>query len=264
MSSADCALEVVGVKKNFGGVTALDGVTLSLGKGEILGILGPNGSGKTTLVNCVSGVIVPDGGSVRLEGADVTRWSRERRAKSGMVRTYQNLRLFSEMTVAENITVGLVGASQKLGPRRRDAAVRESIDSHRLGGIARETVKNLSYGDQRRVEIARALIAEPRVLLLDEPAAGLGEADTGRLADAIRTARESTSCGIILIDHDVHFVTSVSDRIAVMNKGQLVKTGSPSEIQKDPFVAQIYLGTSEDAEGVDPSGSASADEVSEK
>ncbi len=234
-------LAVEGLRKRFGGVVALDDASLSLGQGEVLGLLGPNGSGKTTLVNCLSGVLVPEDGSIKLHGSEISEWSRARRARHGMVRTYQSLRLFAEMSVAENISVGL---SPRTGLSRAERLelVRESVRAHGLESVRRVAVKNLSYGQQRLVEIARALVADPKVLLLDEPAAGLGEGDTAELAGAISAARDQRGCAVVLIDHDVSFVAGVSDRLAVLHKGQVVRIGQPAEIQRDPFVAQIYLG----------------------
>ncbi len=238
------SLEISNLSKRFGGVRALQGVDLAIASGETLGLIGPNGSGKTTLINCLSGVIRPDEGSVRVDGQDITGWSRPRRARFGVVRTYQNLRLFPDMTVAENIAVGLMRAGKRTA-RQRDRAVIEAIEAHGLADISRTRVRGLAYGQQRRVEIARALVAPPLVLLLDEPAAGLGEADTADLAASLANVRRQHRSIVVLIDHDVEFVTSTSDRVAVLHEGRVVRQGSPAEIRQDPFVSEIYLGSSD-------------------
>lgn len=244
MTGSAAALHVVELAKSFGGVRALNGVTIEVAPGEVLGLLGPNGSGKTTLVNCISGVLEPTGGRVQLQGRDVTRWSRSRRARAGLVRTYQNLRLFGDLTVAENVEVGLLGGRVAGGADRRERVL-AALRAQDLIGLERETVRELSYGQQRRVEIARALVARPRMLLLDEPAAGLGEEETAELRATIANAREDLGCGVILIDHDVSFVLGISDRVIVLHEGALLRSGSPDEIRDDPTVAEVYLGAAE-------------------
>lgn len=239
------ALHAEGLSKSFGGVHALKGVDVAIPQGKTLGLLGPNGSGKTTLVNCLSGVLTADAGTITMNSRNITSWSRIKRARAGLVRTYQNLRLFADMTVAENISIGLA-TTRGLSRSARDESVSASIAMHDLGSIARMPVRGLSYGQQRRVEIARALIAAPKVLLLDEPAAGLGERDTHALRESLTAARQEFGSTMVLIDHDVDFVISMSDEVAVLHEGAMIRRGLPDVIQNDPVVAEIYLGTQEE------------------
>ena len=242
---SEALIEIENVARNFGGTKALGGVSLALSPGETVGMLGPNGSGKTTLVNCISGVLRPSSGRVLLGGVDVSRWSRVRRARNGLVRTYQNLRLFSDMTVTENIEVGIVAQGRESAAVRR-RRVEAAIEEQQLTAVARTPVRSLSYGQQRRTEIARALISRPRVLLLDEPAAGLGDGERALLGAAIARATKEWDCALLLIDHAVDFVLESSDRIVVLHEGLKLCEGTPAEIQKDSRVTDVYLGTPEE------------------
>lgn len=241
MSTGVAVLRTDGLSKRYGGVRALDSVSLQVSAHERVGLIGPNGAGKTTLVNCISGVVRPTSGSMYLDGHDISRWSRHRRARAGLIRSYQNVRLFSGLTVAENIECGLISTCYTGNQAR--ARVVEALAEHHLTDVARLLVRDLSYGQQRQTEIARVLIAEPKVVVLDEPAAGLGERDTRELEASIRSASERTGCAVVLIDHDMNFVMSVSDRIIVMHEGALVKEGTPTEIRNDPETIGLYLGT---------------------
>jgi branched-chain amino acid transport system ATP-binding protein len=240
-SAAASAFAIEGVSKQFGGVRALRGVSLSLAPGETVGLIGPNGSGKTTLVNCVTGVLRADDGRVRLGELDVTRWSRERRARGGLVRTYQNLRLFPELTAAENVEARLVAAG-RTAPAARRRRVHAALAEQGIAHHERVRVSDLAYGEQRRVEIARALVGEPRVLVLDEPAAGLGEEETALLRASLETAQRRLDFAMLIIDHDVSLVTEVSDRIAVLHQGQVLTVATPEEVVRDPEVIRVYLG----------------------
>lgn len=242
---SEALIEIENVARNFGGTKALGGVSLALSPGETVGMLGPNGSGKTTLVNCISGVLRPSSGRVLLGGVDASRWSRVRRARNGLVRTYQNLRLFSDMTVTENIEVGIVAQGRESAAVRR-RRVEAAIEEQQLTAVARTPVRSLSYGQQRRTEIARALISRPRVLLLDEPAAGLGDGERALLGAAIARATKEWDCALLLIDHAVDFVLESSDRIVVLHEGLKLCEGTPAEIQKDSRVTDVYLGTPEE------------------
>jgi len=235
-------LEATGIVKRFGGETALGGVDLVLGDREILGLIGPNGSGKTTLVNCLSGFFPFDEGVIVHAGREVTKASRARRARAGISRTFQTPRLFKELTVDENVAIGSNAADDNAG------AAREHVDAlvARLGlfDMRREVVSQLPYGYQRRVEIARALASRPSVLLLDEPAAGLNDAETAELLELILEVRTEHSCAAILIDHDMALVMKASDRVQVLDEGKVLFVGAPDEAFKQPDVVEAYLGVS--------------------
>jgi ABC-type branched-subunit amino acid transport system ATPase component len=235
-------LSVTNIVKRFGGVTALNGVDLELGEGEVLGLIGPNGSGKTTLVNCISGVLAIDEGAISLHDRSLSRASRTRRARAGIARTFQTPRLFAGLTVRENIAAGLRAAGNPRG-----AAARERVDSllarFELQRLSRHVVASLPYGLQRRVEIARALAGNPKVLLLDEPAAGLNDSETAELRRVIDDIRHGHGCSIIVIDHDMSLIMGVSHRIQVLDEGEVIFMGDPSDAFRERRVVEAYLGT---------------------
>jgi branched-chain amino acid transport system ATP-binding protein len=234
-------LKANNIVKRFGGVTALAGVNLELAKGEVLGLIGPNGSGKTTLVNCISGVLEIDDGEIALEGKTLTRASRARRARTGVARTFQNPRLFIDLTVRENVTVGLNALASRRA-RGRDR-VDQLLARLRLTEFSRTVVASLPYGYQRRVEIARALAGRPSVLLLDEPAAGLNDGETAELRDLLHELRRDDEISIIVIDHDMALIMGVSDRIQVLDEGRVIFEGAPGDAFKQKHVVEAYLGT---------------------
>ena len=232
-------LQATEVVKRFGGVTALAGVDLDLAESEILGLIGPNGSGKTTLVNCISGVLKIDKGRVRLRDRAITRTSRTRRARTGLARTFQSPRLFTELSVRENVETGL---NAFRGSRReRQHRVGSLLERLELSDLSRDVVASLPYGHQRRVEIARALVAEPTVLLLDEPAAGLNDAETTSLRELLLDIRKD-GCALVVIDHDMNLIMNVSDRVQVLDEGRVIFIGAPEEAFKQQSVVEAYLG----------------------
>jgi len=232
-------LIVHGLVRRFGGVTALAGVDLVLHTGEVLGLIGPNGSGKTTLLNCISGVIPNSMGTVELDGQDITRWSRVRRAKAGLARTFQNLQLFKDLTVRENVRVGTHAMYPSHG---RVQAMEDAIELLGLERLARMVVSELPNGHQRRVEIARALASRPKVLLVDEPAAGLNDAETAELRLLLGNVRLAQGCSIIVIDHDMSLVLRVADRVQVLDEGHVIFVGAPKNAFQQRNVVEAYLG----------------------
>lgn len=247
-------LELEGLTRRYAGLVAVDGVSLRVEAGGVHALIGPNGAGKTTLFNLVSGLVRPSAGRVRLLGEDVTRLPADRRAALGLGRTFQNIRVFGAMTVLENALTGLhawlrpgvVAAALRLpGFRRREreavARARAALELVGLGPKAGERAGGLPYGDQRRLEIARAMAASPRLLLLDEPAAGMNPAETEALATLIRRVAGSGTT-VLLVEHDMGFVMSLSDRVAVLNFGQLIADGTPVAVREDRAVVEAYLG----------------------
>ena len=221
---------------DFAGLRALAGVTLELREGEILGLIGPNGSGKTTLLNVVSGIHRPTGGRVELGGRDVTGWPAHRVARLGLARTFQNIRLFAGLTVRENV--------QAAAPRGvGDAEVDEVLLDLGLADREGAPAAALPYGLQRRLEIARAVIRRPAVLLLDEPAAGMNEAESEELLATIARVREELGCAVVVIDHDLRLILRLCDRVQVLNEGRTIAEGAPGDVARAPAVIEAYLGS---------------------
>ncbi len=247
-------LEAKAVAKHFGGVKALRDVSLTIRSGEIYGLIGPNGAGKTTFFNCMTGLNVPDGGGFVFDGAPLVADAPHRAAERGIARTFQNIRLFGNMTALENVMVGrhvrtragVLGAMlNNAATKAEEAAIRQrAIDLlHyvRIEDRADDLAKNLSYGDQRRLEIARALATEPKLLCLDEPAAGMNATETAELRELIEGIRRDGTT-ILLIEHDVKLVMGLCDRVAVLDYGALVIEDVPAVVQKDQRVIEAYLG----------------------
>jgi len=252
-------VELDAVTVKFGGLTALDSVTFTINRGEILGLIGPNGAGKTTCFNAMTGVYRPTSGNVTFDHQVMARLKRNQITRLGIARTFQNVRLFGEMTALENVVVGtdarhktsIPGATFRT-PRHRHEE-RDAIDRGMallefvgVGGRATEKARNLPYGDQRRLEIARALATEPKLLCLDEPAAGFNPAEKAALMDLIRKIR-SDGYTVLLIEHDMRLVMGVTDRIVVLEFGKKIAEGVPSEIRDNPAVIAAYLGVPDDA-----------------
>lgn len=235
-------LEVTRVEKSFGGVKAVRDVSLSCEKGEILGLIGPNGAGKSSLINVISGALTPTSGTVVIDGIRVEGRGPEFAACSGIARTFQNLRLFGQLSVSQNVEVALTTARRKRRSSIRHASLDAILDRYGLAGIAHRDAAELPYGHQRRVEIVRAVALAPSVILLDEPAAGMNDQETAELADIIRLVREDTGCGVIVIDHDLHFIMNLCERICVLDMGAKIAEGDPQSIRINPKVIEVYLG----------------------
>jgi branched-chain amino acid transport system ATP-binding protein len=235
-------LRAAGVSRTYDGIQALRGVTLELHRHEVVGLIGPNGAGKSTLVNLLTGFDFPEEGTVELEGRDITRWKPDRRGRHGLARTFQHSRSFRGLTVRENIEVAALGAGA--GPRKARRRADELLESLSLGSYADATAGSLPHGDERRLGVARALATEPRFVLMDEPAAGLSEAEVPAFAEVVRAVRDEHDAGVLLIDHNMALIMDVCDRIQVLDQGMTLAEGPPDAIRGNLDVAAAYLGES--------------------
>jgi branched-chain amino acid transport system ATP-binding protein len=257
-AEGEILLQTTDLTVRFGGLVALDKVTFGIRRGEILGMIGPNGAGKTTCFNAITGVYRPSSGSVEFDGAPLGRIKRYQITRRGIARTFQNIRLWGEMSALENVVVGtdarhktsVPGALVRTPRHRREerSAVERAVALLQFVGIAHraeEKAKNLPYGDQRRLEIARALATEPKLICLDEPAAGFTPSEKAALMDLIRKIRDD-GYTVLLIEHDMRVVMGVTDRIVVLEFGRKIAEGLPSEIRENPAVIEAYLGVPDD------------------
>jgi branched-chain amino acid transport system ATP-binding protein len=249
-------LAVMGVSKRFGGVRAVEDVTVSVRKGEVLSVIGPNGAGKTSLLNMISGFYQPDTGSITLEGHDITRARPSQIAALGVARTFQNIALFNGMTVLDNIMLGrhvrmksgvfssfiYWGLAQKEEVEHR-AKVEDLIDFLKLQDLRKQPTGALAYGLRKRVELGRALALDPKVLLLDEPMGGMNQDEKEDMARFILDVNEERGVTVILIEHDMGVVMDISERVVVLDRGGKIAEGTPEEVQRNPDVVKAYLGT---------------------
>ncbi len=252
-------LSVHNLQMRFGGLSAVDGINFHVKEKEIFAIIGPNGAGKTTVFNCISGFYKPSRGEIVYGGNDIAGQPSHKLARKGIVRTFQNVRLFRSMTVVENLLVaqhaqlntnllsGLFNTSRyRVSEQAALSRATFWLNKVRLRDVANREAGNLSYGQQRRLEIARCMITHPKLLLLDEPAAGLNPQETVALDVLIRDLRETCGVTILLIEHDMRLVMEISDRILVMEYGQPIAEGTPEEVKNNPRVIQAYLGATDE------------------
>ena len=258
-SMGSTLLKVEGVALSFGGVRALSDVTFGAAKGSITAVIGPNGAGKTSLFNTISGFYRPGSGRILFEGADITRLRPPVRAKLGLARTFQNIALFRGMTVLDNIKLGrhahlltnVFDALLYMGrARREEAELRREVEERIIDFLEIQHIRNapvgaLSYGLQKRVELARALAMQPKILMLDEPVAGMNREETEDMARLILDVKEEWGVTILMVEHDMGMVMDISDHVVVLNFGQVIAEGRPEEVQQNPTVISAYLGSGE-------------------
>jgi branched-chain amino acid transport system ATP-binding protein len=249
-------LEVADLTVNFGGLRALDRVSLRVDEGTTVGLIGPNGAGKTTLFDSVLGVVVPTSGRIHLFGNDVTTWAMHRRARLGLGRTFQRLELFGSLTVVENLIVaiesveGVGGLASELFRRPASINVRkraqgradELLELIGLTGHSASRAADLTMGHSRLLELGRALATQPRLVMLDEPSSGLNDEESAQLAELLRDVRTTHALSLLVVEHDMEFVLGLSDHVYVLDFGRLIAEGTPAQVQRDPVVRAAYLG----------------------
>ena len=240
---ANSTLSATGIDVSFTGVQALQDVSIEISRGEIVGLIGPNGSGKTTYLNVLSGFVKPSSGNVRLEENEVTGWSPGRRVRSGLARTFQGVRLFGGLTVFENVEIAGIGAG--MGRRGARKQARRLLEEMGLAELSEQPASALGAGDERRLGIVRAVATDPHYLLLDEPAAGLNEAESVDLVAVIRSLAGEYGCGVLLVEHDMRVIMSTCARLHVLDSGRTIASGLPEEVRSDPAVVTAYFGEDE-------------------
>lgn len=238
----DESLFVRDVTKHFEGLAALQNVSLSLNKGEILGLIGPNGSGKTTLINVITGLLPSDGGQISVGNVDITNKPSHRVAHTGIARTFQTIRLFRELTVQENVEVAAISVG--FSRQQARAAAAQALAEMDIARWSASRAGELPYGLERRVEVSRALAMRPKYLLLDEPAAGLNEEESSQLMEILKPIPQQKNLGMLIVDHDMRLIMRLCHRLHVLNYGKTIGEGSPEEVRRVPAVVQAYLGKS--------------------